>query len=152
MPHLFKGLYLGCFRGDLDNIIQRHLKWWKFRRVVFYLVDPALQRCFKPHLYQIGKSWFCVQVCGTNSRQHCDFTDKWSVKTSSVCCIEQILQFKVCQQYIIAVNKRLIPFYKSALLEFLASINLWCRNNKLAIHIQGSQKPWFWLINPSVDH
>ena len=31
-------------------------------RLFFYLVDQALQWCFKPQLYQIGKSWFCVQL------------------------------------------------------------------------------------------
>ena len=42
----------------------------KYRRVVFYLEDRALQRCFKPQLYQIEKSLVCVKVFGKNRRQH----------------------------------------------------------------------------------
>ena len=32
--------------------------------------DIVKQWTFKPQLYQIGKSWFCVQICGKNRRLH----------------------------------------------------------------------------------
>ena len=71
--------------------------------VVFYLVDRALWQCFKPQLYQTEKTWFCVQVCAKNRTVKetavCDFINQWSVKTSSVSCMEQILQFKDCQYH-----------------------------------------------------
>ena len=65
--HLLKRLYLGCCRDDLDKILRRHYQMmdvWEGCR--------ALHRYFKPQLYQIGKSWFCVQVCKKNGRQHSD--------------------------------------------------------------------------------
>ena len=34
------------------------------------MVDRALQRMLKPQLCPIGKSCFCVQLCGKNGRQH----------------------------------------------------------------------------------
>ena len=34
------------------------------------MVDCALQRTLKPQLCQIGKSCFCVQLCGKKRRQH----------------------------------------------------------------------------------
>ena len=67
MLHLLKRLYLGCCRDDLDKILRRHYQMmdvWEGCR--------ALHRYFKPQLYQIGKSWFCVQVCKKNGRQHSD--------------------------------------------------------------------------------
>ena len=46
----------------------------------------------------------------------CDPINKWSVKTSSVLCIEQILQFEVCQQNIIVwMNKICHPWNSDAL-------------------------------------
>ena len=65
--HLLKRLYLGCCRDDLDKILRRHYQMmdvWEGCR--------ALHRYFKPQLYQIAKSWFCVQVCKNNGRQHSD--------------------------------------------------------------------------------
>ena len=65
--HLLKRLYLGCCRDDLDKILRRHYQMmdvWEGCR--------ALHRYFKPQLYQIGKSWFCVQVCKKDGRQHSD--------------------------------------------------------------------------------
>ena len=49
------------------------VEWWKFRRVVFVIIiiwQIALRQYFKPQLYQIRKSRFCVQFCGSNRRQH----------------------------------------------------------------------------------
>ena len=37
------------------------MKWWKFRRLVFYLVDRALQGCFKPHA--VVPNWKIVILC-----------------------------------------------------------------------------------------
>ena len=64
--HFLKRLYLGYFRSDLAKICRRHCGMMDVKRFLFHLVDRPLQWCLKSHvqLYQIGKSWFCVQVCG----------------------------------------------------------------------------------------
>ena len=67
------------------------MEWWKFRVVVFYLVDCALRQYFKLQLNQIGKSCFCVQVCGKNRRLHSEAECKrtqhcWLTTPSIVGC------------------------------------------------------------------
>ena len=91
----------------------------------FYLVDRFLQRSFKPQLYQIWNSLFCVQICAKNRRhaQHRDFINKWSIKPSGVLRIEQILQFGVCQQNIIFwMNKISHPWNSDALYLFIKGL------------------------------
>ena len=86
------------------------LKWWKFRRVVFYLVDRSLQWSFKATVVpnQLGGRDVLSRFAGKESQKEkkkktelCNFISKWSVKTSSVLCIKQILKIKVGQQDII---------------------------------------------------
>ena len=57
---LLKRLYLGCFTGKLDKILQRHcgMMIWKFRWVVFYLVDRSLRQFFEPQLFKLGNRDF----------------------------------------------------------------------------------------------
>ena len=52
--NVLKRLYPGCFGGDFDKFYGDIVKQWTF----------------KPQLYQIGKSWFCVQICGKNGKLH----------------------------------------------------------------------------------
>ena len=60
-----------CYRGDLIKTLQRHCGMMGVKDgCFFYVADRTLQQCFKPQLYQIEKSWFCVHVCGKNRRQH----------------------------------------------------------------------------------
>ena len=54
------------------------MKWWKFRRLVFYLVDRALQGCFKPHA--VVPNWKIVILCPGLRKEYktalCDFINK----------------------------------------------------------------------------
>ena len=89
--------------------LEANLKWWKFRRVVFYLVDRSLQWSFKATVVpnQLGGRDVLSRFAGKEDKKKkkktelCNFISKWSVKTSSVLCIEQILKIKVGQQDII---------------------------------------------------
>ena len=73
----------------------------------FYLVDRFLQRSFKPQLYQIWNSLFCVQICAKNRRhvQHRDFINKLSptfrdIHIKNICLVYRLRQLKLKDQFV----------------------------------------------------
>jgi len=63
----------------------------------FHLVDRACSDALSHSCAKLGNGDFVFKFVERNRR----LINKWSVKTSGVSRIEQILQFKACQQDII---------------------------------------------------
>ena len=77
---------------------------------VFYLVDNPLRRSFNPWWYQVGNSDFAEIVWGKNRRKQSPiFINKWSVKVSSMSCLDlkffsKIKSFKWAKSVIPKIN------------------------------------------------
>ena len=101
----------------ISLVLQRHCGMMEAWEDFFLFGKSRFTQCFKVQLYQTGKSWFCVQFCGKNRKQHSVvLLVNDGSKLPLVChaCIEQILQFKVCHWQESEISA-LVSFYKSAL-------------------------------------